>query len=69
MIWILTYAIMLHHQGSGKANYYKRDAVDTFYGSLSYSGLEKERIFMVAQGINPLAEGPEEWIPDPAQCT
>lgn len=68
MIWILTYAIMPHHQGSDKADY-RRDVVDTFYGGLSYSGLEKERIFMVVHGINSLAEGPEEWIPDPAQCT
>jgi hypothetical protein len=44
MIWVLTYAIMLHHQeslrGSDKADY-KRDVVDQFYGSLSYSGLAR----------------------------
>ena len=71
MIWALTYAIMLHHQeslqGADKADY-KRDVVDAFYGSLSYFGLHKERIFMVVHGINPLAEQPEEWFPDPVQC-
>jgi len=71
VIWVLTYAIMLHHQetlrGSDKADY-KRDVVDQFYGSLSYSGLAKERIFMVFHGFSPFSDQPEDWIPDPTQC-
>ena len=71
MIWVLTYAIMLRHQeglqGSKKAQY-KLKVVDKFYGSLSYSGLAEKRNFMVVQGIKALARGPEQWIPDPAQC-
>jgi len=70
MIWVITYAIMIHHQesleGSEKADY-KRDVVDQFYGSLSYSGLAKERDVMVFRGTNLLAHQPEEWIPDPTQ--
>jgi hypothetical protein len=70
MIWVLTYAIMLRHQqslqGLKKAQY-KLKVVNSFYGSLSYSGLAKERIFMVVHGINPHAYEPVEWIPDPAQ--
>jgi len=72
MIWVITYAIMIHHQeslkGSDKADY-KRDVVDQFYGSLSYSGLDEKRNFMVYLGINPLVDRPEEWIPDPVQRT
>jgi hypothetical protein len=70
MIWTLTYAIMIHHQESLQASEkadYKRDVVDSVYGSLSYSGLAKEREVMVFRGINSLSRGPEEWIPDPAQ--
>ena len=71
MIWVLTYAILLHHQetlhGSDKADY-KRDVVDQFYGGLSYSGLAKERKFMVYESCNSLSDEPEEWIPDPTQC-
>jgi hypothetical protein len=71
MIWVLTYAIMIHHQESlqrsEKADY-KRNIVDTAYGSLSYSGLAKERTSMVIYGINPLVDKPEEWIPEPTQC-
>jgi len=70
MIWVLTYAIMLHHQeslrGWRKADY-KRDVVDQFYGSLSYSGLAVQREHMETRGTNPLAKSPEEWIPDPTQ--
>jgi hypothetical protein len=70
MIWVLTYAIMIHHQeslqGSEKA-YYKRNVVDSFYGSLSYSGLTEKREVMMLRGMSPLPRGPEEWIPDPAQ--
>jgi len=70
MIWVITYAIMVHHQesleGSDKADY-KRDVVDQFYGSLSYSGLAKERDVMVFRGTNRLARQPEKWIPDPTQ--
>ena len=70
MIWVLTYAIMLRHleglQGPKKAQY-KRDVVDAFYGSLSYSGLAKERVFMVFHGSNDLGDDPERWIPDPAE--
>ena len=71
MVWVLTYAIMLHHQeslqGLRKVRY-KRDVVDRFYGSLSYSGLAEKRVFMVFQGSVPLADQSEEWIPDPIQC-
>jgi len=71
MIWVLTYAIMLHHQetlqGSDKVDY-KRDVVDRFYGSLSYDGLAEKRDVMVFRGFNPLANGPEEWVPDATQC-
>ena len=71
MIWVLTYAIMLRHQeglqGVKKAQY-KLQVVDAFYGGLSYSGLEKERIGMVVDGINPRTKRPDDWIPDPAQC-
>ena len=71
MIWVLTYAIMLHHQetlqGSDKADY-KRDVIDWFYGSLSYSGLGEKRDVMVFRGSNPLTDQPEDWIPDPTQC-
>jgi hypothetical protein len=71
MIWVLCYAVMLHHQeslrGSAKARY-KRKVVDQLYGSLSYSGLAKERDVMMCRGYNLLAFEPEEWIPDPTQC-
>ena len=71
MIWVLTYAIMLHHQealqGSDKADY-KRDVIDWFYGSLSYSGLTEKRKRMVFDGFNSIAHEPEDWIPDPTQC-
>jgi len=70
MIWVITYAIMIHRQeslqGSDKANY-KRDVVDQYYGSWSYSGLAEYRDLMVYRGTNRLADEPEEWIPDPAQ--
>ena len=71
MIWVLTYAIMLHHQeslqGADKADY-KRDVIDKFYGSLSYSGLAEKRRFMAYDGSNCLVDEPEEWIPDVTQC-
>ena len=71
MIWVLTYAIMLHHQanlkGSDKADY-KCDVIDAFYGCLSYSALAKERTFLVSRGTIPPASEPERWIPDPVQC-
>ena len=71
MIWVLTYAIMLHHQeslqGMDKADY-KRDVVDKFYGSLSYSGLAEKRRLMAYDGSNRFADEPEEWIPDATQC-
>src|SRR5258706_2948069 len=70
MIWVITYAIMLHHQGSlrgsAKARYQRR-VVDQFYGNLSYSGLATERKVMVFDANNSLDYGPEHWIPDPAQ--
>ena len=68
MIWVFTYALMLHHQaslkGSDRADY-KRDVVDNFYGTLSYSGLAEKRTFLAVAGINPRSRGPEAWIPDP----
>jgi hypothetical protein len=71
MIWVLTYAIMLHHQqslqGLKKARY-KLKVVDQFYGSLSYSGLAKERLLMALQGSRPLFDEADEWIPDATQC-
>ena len=71
MIWVLTYAIMLHHQetlqGLRKAHY-KAKVVDQFYGSLSYSGLGEKRDVMVFRGSNPLTDQAEDWIPDPTQC-
>jgi len=71
VIWVLTYAIMLRHQeslqGLRKAHY-KRDVVDQFYGSLSYSGLANMHNLMVFHGSNPFADQPEDWIPDPTQC-
>ena len=70
MIWVLIYAIMLHHhgslQGSDKARYQRR-VVDKFYGSLSYSGLVEKRDFLMSRGTNLRAYGPEDWIPDPAR--
>ena len=70
VIWVLLYAIMLHHQasleGPRKANY-KRKVPDNFYGTLSYSGLAEKRIFLAVTGINPHSHGPEAWIPDPVQ--
>jgi len=70
MIWALTYTIMLHHQeslqGSDKADY-KRDVIDMFYGSLSYSGLTLMRRNMAYEGFNPLANAPKRWIPDTTQ--
>ena len=69
MIWVLIYAIMLHHlgslRGSDKTRY--RRFVDEFYGNLSYSGLAAQHNIMVSYGTNLLAYGPEVWIPDPAQ--
>ena len=71
MIWVLTYAIMLHHQaslqGQARANY-KHGVVDNFYGSLSYVGLAEKRNTMVSYSTNLLDDDPEEWIPDPVQC-
>jgi hypothetical protein len=71
MIWVLTYAVMLHHQeslqGPDKADY-KRNIVDQLYGNLSYSGLAEKRDVMVWRGYNLGAYEPEEWIPDPTQC-
>jgi hypothetical protein len=70
MIWVLTYAIMIHHQdslqGSEKADY-KRDVVDKIYGSLSYSALTEKRRLMAYEGFNPLAREPKRWIPDASQ--
>ena len=70
MIWVLTYAILLRHQenlpGPMKAQY-KLKVVDQLYGSLSYSGLAKEREIMATRGTNLVAYQPEEWIPDPTQ--
>ena len=69
-IWVLIYAIMLHHhmslRGSDKARY-QRHVIDQFYGSLSYYGLAKEREFLMSRGTNFRAYGPEEWIPEPTQ--
>ena len=71
MIWVLIYAIMLHHhgslQGSDKARY-QRYVVDKFYGSLSYSGLADKRDILIRRGTNLRAYGPEVWIPDQTQC-
>jgi len=70
MIWVITYAIMLHHQGSlrgsDKARYQRR-VVNNFYGSLSYSGLTEKREVMMLRGTKLRSYGPEEWIPDSAQ--
>jgi len=70
MIWVLTYAIMLHHQeslhGPMKA-LYRLKVVDQFYGSLSYSGLAREREIMISRGTNLFDDDPEKWFPDPAQ--
>ena len=71
MIWVLTYAIMLHHLGSLRGSLkarYQRRVVDNFYGSLSYSGLTEKRKIMIYDGTSRFADEPEEWIPDPAQC-
>ena len=69
-IWVLIYAIMLHHhrslRGSDKA-WYQRHVIDKFYGSLSYSGLAEKRDTLIGRGTNFRAYGPEEWIPDPTQ--
>ena len=70
MIWVLVYAIMIHHQaslkGPSRANY-KRNVVDKFYGSLSYSGLATHRDSLLLRGSNPRTSEPEDWIPDPVQ--
>jgi len=72
MIWVLTYAILLHHQesleGPMKA-LYKLKVVDQLYGSLSYSGLARERKNMLYSGSNPVFNEPEKWIADPVQRT
>jgi hypothetical protein len=70
MIWVITYAIMIHHQESlqgWKKAKYKHNVVDAFYGSLSYSGLAKSRRLMAFDGYTLRAEDPEKWIPDPVQ--
>ena len=70
MIWVLIYAILIHHyaslKGLRRANY-KRSVVDALYGCLSYSALAKEREILMLRGINPRSRGPETWIPDPLQ--
>ena len=70
MIWVLVYVIMIHHQaslkGPSRANY-KRNVVDKFYGSLSYSGLATHRDSLLLRGSNPRTSEPEDWIPDPVQ--
>ena len=70
MIWVIIYAIMLHHhdslRGSDKADY-KCGVVDQFYGSLSYSGLAEKRTAMVFYISNPRFRGLDRWIPDPVQ--
>ena len=70
MIWVLTYAIMLHHQanleGSDKADY-KRDVVDAFYGCLSYSGLAIQREILMFRAINQRTDELQDCIPDPVQ--
>ena len=71
VIWVLTYAIMLRYQESlqgPKKAQYKLKVVDEFYGSLSYSGLAKGRVFLVFNGANPLANQPKVWIPEPTHC-
>ena len=70
VIWVLTYAIMLHHQGSLRGSLkarYQRRVVDNFYGSLSYSGLTEKRKIMIFDGTNLLSYEPEVWIPDQEQ--
>jgi hypothetical protein len=70
MIWVLTYAIMLHHQeslrGPAKARY-KRKVVDAFYGSFSYSGLAEKREVMLWRGNSAFYDDLEKWIPDPTK--
>jgi len=71
MIWVLTYAIMLRHQEGlqgFKKVWYKLKTVDQLYGSLSYSGLERERIHMMFDSNYPRCQESEDWIPDPVQC-
>jgi len=71
MIWVLTYAIILHRQESLQASDkvdYKRDVVDKLHGSLSYHKLINMRIIMMLDGCNLLDDEPEEWIPDQTQC-
>ena len=71
MIWVLTYAIILHHHRSLQAldkAFYERYVVDDFYRSMSYSELAKNRVHMVLRGTIPFARDPECWIPDPVQC-
>ena len=71
MIWVLTYSIMLHHQETLqelRKAHYKAKVIDQFYGSLSYSGLAKERKFMAYEGSNSSSDEPEKWIPEPTQC-
>lgn len=71
IIWVLTYAFMLRHQESLqelRKAHYKRDVVDQFHGSLSYSELAKERNIMVSHGSNAFADEPEKWFPDPTEC-
>ena len=71
MIWVLVYAIMLHHQGSLQGSHkarYQRRVIDKYYGSLSYSGLADQRELLMSRGNNLRACEPEEWIPNRAQC-
>ena len=71
MIWVLTYAIILHHHRSLQAldkAFYKLYVVDKFYGSLSYSGLAEKRVVMVLRGTIPFDRDPGCWIPDPVHC-
>ena len=61
MIWILTYAIMLHHQGSDKR------AMSLTRFMAACLTLDSKRSAFLWWSM--VSEGPEEWIPDPAQCT
>ena len=70
MIWVLTYAIIIHHQASLKGfrwDHYKRYVVDRFYGSLSYSALATERCSQMVGTMSIHTRELENWFPDPAQ--
>ena len=58
VVWVLIYGIMLRHQESLQASgraYYRCNGVDQLHGSLSYTGLAKDRDVMMFFGSTPFS--------------